>query len=318
MTRAFRSATKWLRENIRTIVRVLGLTLGIAGAVLVISQIWIARDDLTAAVTNTRVAVYLGMACAVYAASRLLVFSAWFSLLNGVSPAHLGLFPGLYISAVNTLLKYLPGNVAQHAWRAAYLHQRGFDATSIVWSSVMAAGCLSAAAALIVLVFGGQMALELQERITSFQIVSTGAAVLAVAGIAVWLAWKVPQLRTRLLRLSTRRTALSVLTAIGADLVFFLVNGALLFIVARAMVGDAAHFGPTLVAFAGSWIAGFLMPGAPAGLGVRETLMIVVLTQTSTLTGGEAALIAVIARVISLIGDPVFALPVLASIRRPS
>ena len=83
---------------------------------------------------------------------------------------------------------------------------------------------------------------------------------------------------------------------------FFLSGGLAL----ALLLPDAglAVLGPALLGFGTAWTLGFLTPGAPAGLGVREAVLVALLTPSA---GEPAALTAALAfRAATLGGDLLF------------
>jgi len=62
--------------------------------------------------------------------------------------------------------------------------------------------------------------------------------------------------------------------------------------------------GLLIAAYAFSWVAGFLVPGAPGGLGVRESVLIFLLRDS--VPAGDAVLGAVLFRIVTLLGDVLF------------
>jgi hypothetical protein len=91
-------------------------------------------------------------------------------------------------------------------------------------------------------------------------------------------------------------------------LVFFVGSTVLFFIQTAATMGNhkfvAMHFGLIVGAYALSWVVGFLTPGAAAGLGVRETLLVVLLS--GVFPSGLVLLTALLFRVVTTVGDLVF------------
>jgi uncharacterized membrane protein YbhN (UPF0104 family) len=89
-------------------------------------------------------------------------------------------------------------------------------------------------------------------------------------------------------------------------LVFFLVDGVIFWCILGTSTGS--WFGlPLPVVFATfslSWVIGFLTPGAPAGLGVRESIMILILS--GFIGQPEAAFVALVSRMVVTLGDLVF------------
>ncbi len=89
-------------------------------------------------------------------------------------------------------------------------------------------------------------------------------------------------------------------------IVYYLVLGATAWLLLGVLTGraPAAPPGYVISLFALGWIAGYLTPGAPAGLGVREAILIFGL---GPLSGQEAALnTALYLRLMTLGGDLLF------------
>ena len=59
-----------------------------------------------------------------------------------------------------------------------------------------------------------------------------------------------------------------------------------------------------IASFAVSWLAGFITPGAPSGIGIRETILVVSLDKI--LLSGSGVLIAILFRLITVAGDVLF------------
>ncbi|QSX36832.1 lysylphosphatidylglycerol synthase domain-containing protein [Shewanella sedimentimangrovi] len=65
--------------------------------------------------------------------------------------------------------------------------------------------------------------------------------------------------------------------------------------------GAAANFWLLTGSFALAWVAGFVTPGAPAGLGIRETIMVTLLEPAYG--PGAALSLALLLRLITSLGD---------------
>jgi uncharacterized membrane protein YbhN (UPF0104 family) len=86
-------------------------------------------------------------------------------------------------------------------------------------------------------------------------------------------------------------------------------------LVARDLGGSGAHLTVLCVAaFTVSWLAGFLFVLAPAGAGVRETLLVALLG--STLTAAPALTVALISRLVMTLADVIVGGIALATIGR--
>jgi hypothetical protein len=88
---------------------------------------------------------------------------------------------------------------------------------------------------------------------------------------------------------------------------FFTVAGGVLWALAAALAGAGSQaLGPltSLSTLALAWVAGFVVPGASAGIGVREAVLILALNGA---LGAEASTaVALMLRVVTTIGDAVW------------
>jgi hypothetical protein len=178
--------------------------------------------------------------------------------------------------------KYLPGNVAQHLGRVGLAREAGWHTARVTLSLVVENGFALGTAAMVA---GITFAMPVAETVWSKE--RLAAVVLVV--IAAWLAGTLvlkrllarpPAKLRRLLGLEdsaqqgialrTRFLALYCL----AHLAGYAVMGFAFALLLRAM-GDGwptrAWLLPAAVTV--GWLAGFLVPGVPAGLGVREAAL---------------------------------------------
>jgi uncharacterized membrane protein YbhN (UPF0104 family) len=234
---------------------------------------------------------------------------AWGRLLRGAGVR----FPTLQLNmimGVTQIAKYLPGSVGQHLGRTAMSIQRGIPAGAVV-VTLLAEMLLAVAAAVGVgllglgLAAGGTAVLPLQyaprAALVAVGLVITLLGLLMVIrrgpGPTRWLAaclgapGPVPTPGVRALG-----------TAFVAYVVNYLIIGLGLYAIAFAALDASPAAPPFFVGvFALSWVAGFVAPGAPAGLGVREGVMAALLAPT--LDGTTALGIIVAFRVATTLGD---------------
>jgi uncharacterized membrane protein YbhN (UPF0104 family) len=89
-------------------------------------------------------------------------------------------------------------------------------------------------------------------------------------------------------------------------LVFFMLEGLILWGIIGGTTGQwlSVPFLYIISAFTIPWVIGFITPGAPAGLGVRDALMILILT--NFMGAPAAAFVALISRLVVTLGDVIF------------
>jgi len=198
--------------------------------------------------------------------------------------------------------KYLPGNVGHLVGRVVLAKHAGVPATNtmqtmlieMVWSVGVASGI-----ALFGVALGSNIGIS-PVALTLFFVATL---------LSPWLAWKAanaffPKLVTRLTNGSpvVLPRLKTLLLVSFLYLVTFIVVGLLMDMHARFLFGaQTSHILMLTVIFAWSWIAGYITPGAPAGLGVREAVLVSALTP---LYGASIAVgLALSLRVVTTLGD---------------
>lgn len=223
------------------------------------------------------------------------------------------------VFAISQFGKYLPGNVGHHVGRVVMAREIGIPMpitlntmlVEVLWGTGIAAGL----AVLSLLLFVDEHALGLQFKLGPIQL-GLGVVLLFILpwlGIG-FLNRYLPGLVKRLSGGSViAAPRLSTALAVAAMfLLCFVVMGLILKLQAQWLFGvkEGSVFELTCL-FAIIWLAGYLVPGAPAGLGVREAMMVLLLSPV--LGVGAAVGLGVTLRVTTTVGDGVaFALGVLA------
>lgn len=89
-------------------------------------------------------------------------------------------------------------------------------------------------------------------------------------------------------------------------ILFFNIYGCILVGIVYAVHGFPGfqEIGIIMMTFSVAWIAGFITPGAPAGLGVREAIIVALLTHL--IDEPQSLLVALIFRLVSIFGDILF------------
>ncbi|QJB55674.1 YbhN family protein [Pseudodesulfovibrio sp. zrk46] len=236
---------------------------------------------------------------AVYAVFFLLLALGWHRLLFHLHSA-LPVFDSLYIYTRTSIAKYLPGNVGHFVGRNLVASRFGLSHRAVAASSLLEVLC-QIAAALSICVW-----LELPFAMPLPPVVSFLITVLALLAF--------PVVVLRLLKRKQLEDTDDIaylpfwrsitLVCIG-DAVFFLSGGAILYMLAvNAGIDLPVGMWDFMPVYAVSWFLGLVTPGAPAGVGVREAVMITMLEPA--LGPADALAIAVLFRIATTVGDILF------------
>lgn len=297
------------------LLRVLGILLALAAGIYFVlyAHKALAGKDLSALLDGK---VLLAGTCLtlLYALSIFTTAIAWTLLLRSMlQPARFGRL--LPILATTQFGKYLPGNVAQHIGRIALARSAGVQLPPAVFSvayELLLALVASAHIGALTLLWSPPAAL-LTWRITEYRLpLLVAVTVFAVAALwlapsfAVWLGRLRAGQRSEL-ESAPARLHLDPTTVVACYALYacgFAMIGVGLWLVAHVLTGPTAHVPSVLFfvgAFASSWILGFIAPGAPAGLGIREAMLSAWLS--GVLAPVDVVLLVVTLRIATTLGD---------------
>jgi hypothetical protein len=205
------------------------------------------------------------------------------------------------VALLGQIGKYAPGNVAQHIGRIALAKGQGVTialaakATALELPSAVLAGALVAGLA------GAMRPAALVGAPTSFHWLRWSPEFFIVCRVVACL---LGLLAAREVLRRNVRLARSTLSMFAVHLVSAALAAASFYAMSRAMVGSAVSLADCAVAFSAAWLAGFVTPGAPAGLGVREAVLVLALPQL-----GPAALVVALGhRLATAVADAVMAI----------
>lgn len=297
-------------------IRLLGLAVAVGATALsifLIARSW-KGEDLSAYATPAA-AAGIGLAVCFYLIGVAISASAWRELLAGT-----GLRKGWAelcgIVSATQVGKYLPGNVAHHLGRGALALDRGIGPAPLVSTGLAEIGLLCVASVVV-----GGISLLLSGRVqvlgdiggVRIAALVAGCAALGIAGLAMlrpvtaWLLERfAPQLSGQARAVSPG--PLAILRAFALYALVYVVFGIGIIVMAGLLLPDARpHRWLLLASFSLAWIMGFATPGAPAGVGVREAVMLVLLSDAYTPADASALILAI--RIATTLGD-VLLLPV--------
>jgi len=292
-----------------------GSLLCIASAYFFISRLSMQWDTIQRLHIDRKLLETSAIGTMLYIATYLSSAGSW-KLSLRVCGASLPFSTATRINAVAQIGKYLPGNVGQHVGRVVLAKRAGLPVSATVGSllldmvAVVIAACLASLLMLdvVAIVFKRHFPLD------GLQLAGTLLALLAGAGVLLTIALRMPQLRSTLIP-RVREIAVAWLApgnraraagAVGCHLASFLAGSLGLACVTWALSPaaiDATVFPTLLGAYAASWLCGFLIPGAPAGLGIRETVLM--LSLAPLLGEAQAATLTLVLRAMTTLGDAI-------------
>lgn len=257
-----------------------------------------------------RAFIGIGLAAVFYSSSLALTAWAWRGLLSGLR-VHKSWRELTAILAITQFAKYLPGNVGQYVGRAAMSLARGINARAFAVTIVLEMLLMISAGICIGLGMGLLSSASLTFIAANKNHALVFAIVLLVGAISgLLLAGKtIPPLLRRFAPQHAHTFDNGLLplkaTIVRAFLICcagYCVIGAGLDILTHLLLPASAHNFLLLTAsFALAWVVGFVTPGVPAGLGVREGLLLLMLAPVYS--PALAGILIIALRLATILGD---------------
>ncbi|MGL3606258.1 lysylphosphatidylglycerol synthase domain-containing protein [Rhizobium sp. G187] len=237
-----------------------------------------------------------------YALTLQFVGAGWWQVLVSLGDRALDLNTALAIFGRTQIYKYLPTNVFHMAGRIAEARLHGVSTTILIIAQFVEFFLLASAAALVSGAFGWHLIKEQGHQLNiSPMTIFWATALIGVVGV-VAVRWARHRNPINKIRLSQANGSLALL----CYSLFFVLNGVLLKILSVAVNGLDISVIQLMGIGAAAWLIGFIVPGAPGGLGVREAAMIAALSKLGVNEPAALAL-ALSHRLSTVLGDAVVA-----------
>jgi len=277
-----------------------------ASLYFVFRGLWESRTELLAWRPSLAVVIVGTVAAILYGVSQLLLSTAWRQLLMWCGQRDARSRECHAVYGQTQIAKYVPGNIFHFAGRHVLGHRRGFSHLALAGASVyeilglLFVGTMIAGIGIVAFdLYGVSLSVE--------QSIVFGAMAL---GLLVGINLVAPRVaRYRGIKLparSIRQVIKGMATTHGLYAAFFFHAGILLVAIVYAVAGpiDSTEAGLVITVFAVAWTAGFITPGAPGGIGVREAVFVMLLG--GLIGQAESLLVSVIFRMVTILGDLVF------------
>lgn len=253
-----------------------------------------------------------------YGLTFFLLSDAWSRLLRIFGEKLADRLVCHYIYSRTQIAKYIPGNVFQFAGRHALANGMGFRHGPLLVAMFLEAAMLFAAAATIVVlgitIF--QLSTETHgcaegiciDSAIAFRTITILLLITPVAVLVLISIRRIPRFRNLHYMDGVRMSELLVklIPVYLRCLLFYILAGGVLLDIIYENRGtlNSEILVVTVTAFSLSWIVGFITPGSPAGVGVREAALVATL---SPFIGEPTGLYAAfVLRIITVMGDLIF------------
>lgn len=264
-------------------IDIAGHIVAIAAVIFVILKFRSYSNEFSSSILTFKFIIWIAFLSVVYFLANILLVFAWKRLLQHLSVGVKSRV-AFDIYGRSQLSKYIPGNIFQFAGRQILSLQYGLQAKPVIKSMAWELACL---------VFsGGIFALLLTPNF--IPLIQPQFSIVLFIIICLILFYFI-----------IRNNGIAL--AIFYQCVFLLISGA-----AFCGVLYGLHTGEMLplallikivLVYIVAWLAGLVTPGAPAGVGVREAVLIMLIPDLSS---DIVLMTAVYGRIVTLLGDVLF------------
>lgn len=295
-------------SRLRLALKLAGGLVTIVALVFVAIAVGRSFEQLRTDLANPGLLAAIGLGSVGYALLLVLLALAWRGLLVAIDGPVLQCGETLAIYARTQVYKYLPSNVLHMVGRYVEARRAGASHRALGIAQLVEVALLAGAGGLVAAVLAMPL---LRGQLHGYGLepwlLPTVVAVFTILATAVVVFGRRLDVQQRVGRLLGHGAAAFVLY-----LLFMLGSGGLAWSLAVALGGPASF--EIIGITAAAWLVGFLVPGAPGGLGVREAVLIAGLTAAG-IPGATA--IALGHRLITTLGDVLLALAGFIARRRP-
>jgi hypothetical protein len=209
-----------------------------------------------------------------------------------------------HIHFKTAIAKYIPSNIMHYAGRHVMGSRIGIDHATILTSNLLdlSLAVLSAALIVTVTLFAGIIKIP-ETLLPNYEKYNAPYMIIAGICVTVFFSFIWRKIKSRSDNTNTF-ILLSLLKVIAGYIIFFVASGTIFFLV-FAGIGYTSFTFMNFLLFATvyicAWTLGFITPGAPGGIGVRESIMVAMLS--GTIDPQSALVGAFLFRIVGILGE---------------
>ncbi len=266
---------------------------------------------------NVIIAVILTVLFAIH---MVLIGTSWWVLVERITGRKVPYLKAIYIVDKSNMMKYLPGNIFQYVGRNELAFSCNLSQADVAMATLVDTFLLFAGITLASLLAGRKLVINKLITIISdnFLIIVLAFGVVLIVSVAffVYKIMKADYLIIR--RLFNLKSVCSILLLIVFYMFWGIYTGTIFALVYGIILHQQLTYQIILILIGGflfSWIGGYLTPGSPGGIGVRETIISLVLANVADVNTDAVIVAILIYRVINIVGDALAYLISLITIR---
>lgn len=297
-----------MRHRWRAIAKAV-MALGVASATIayLAHALRTSWGEFTAIIADPVLLLVAGCLSIAYGAGLFILFGSWYMTLQRDAPDRVPAARGALIYCTANIAKYLPGSVFHFVGRQLLGVRAGWGHRAIAQATLLEIAAIVASIALIILAATAFDPSGTLKNVlpTAWLAGADYQRLVAGAGLVVACFAFMTLARFRLFERLFGVTAMAAARAVAMCAVFFCLYMAMVVILARCLPAGPNDLSAMTIgiAYLIAWLTGFIVPGTPGGLGVREAVLVLLLTATGEAAGAIALSLGVGMRLVSTLGD---------------
>ena len=245
----------------------------------------------------------IGYAIMVYVSSY-----AWKSTLEFINKEKIPFSEITTVYVKSNIGKYLPGNLMHFAGRNILAGKLGFKQLDITFSSLIEIIMLILTDFILSFIIAMRSFQEILEdmfsNIDTSVIIAVSLALLVLIILSGYILVNKTKFISNYKHFFTKKFMKLLCKLFFIYAITLLIPGFFLVIIFKMVLGCKITIQICMMGIAGytiSWVLGFIVPGAPGGIGVRESVLLLMLAQI--FTNNIVLLAAILLRITSILGD---------------
>lgn len=216
-----------------------------------------------------------------------------------------------YVFTKANIMKYVPGNIFQYIGRNEIAAILGLKHTYVAMASISEIILMAGAAVICsLLLIGPYTAQFFRQHMQQILLGCAAAVFLAAVMIFFLVKWKkgsfLNNIRTLGRSVLNKKSINDLILCVIIYSFEFLISGFLFYAVLRMCGERTVPYSVTGVIIGGfilSWLVGYITPGAPGGIGVREFVLTLLFTDSVLVSSDTITMASALYRGISIFGD---------------
>ena len=287
------------------IVKIFGNLVVILALIFIVKKLVSANIDYRQILLKNNIYIYM-LLILIYAGVVICMSIPWRNMVYLITGQKIAFREVAEVSTRANVMKYIPGNIFQYIGRNSLAINKGLKHSDVAMSTVMDVIINLGSVFLLTLVFSFQtLSLWMCQYVKAWHIGVTISGILGVIIMLLCFRKKLPSkfrdiFDSVLCKNGIVTICMNIVVYAGLSILTTAIYMVVLLVLERSLYTIDVWFmmaGAILV----SWILGFITPGAPGGIGVREAVLIVLLE--GILSEDTIILGVIVNRVVSILGD---------------